>query len=217
MDKTTLIERINFDAANLKYDNTEDTTSSTGKSLFMKGIFIQSEVKNQNNRIYPKHEIVKAVQSVNEKIKLNGPLPGECAHPEGLEINIDRISHVITEMWMENNNGMGKLKLLTTPLGNTIKVLLESGVKLGVSSRGAGNVGLDDKVYDFDIVTVDIVTQPSAPEAYPQTIYEQVLYAKNSKEILKLAEAVNHDFIAQKFLRKEVLNWIDATLTLGAK
>ena len=206
-----LIEHLQFDNAKIQVESLEDT-STNSKSLYMKGIFLQAEVKNHNDRVYPHYEIAKAVKTVTEKIRTNGPLPGECAHPEGLEINIDRISHAITEMWMDGNNGMGKLKLLPTQHGNIIKVLLENGVKLGVSSRGSGSVGPDGRVYDFDIITVDIVSQPSAPSAYPQTIYEKVLHAKNSKEILELAEAVNHDYSAQKFLKSSVLSWFEQDL-----
>ena len=206
-----LIERLDFDNANIQVESLEDSTTKT-KSMFMKGIFLQAEVKNHNERIYPQHEIVRAVDNINNKIKVNGPLPGECAHPEGLEINIDRISHAITEMWMDGNNGMGKLKILPTQHGNIIKVLLENGVKLGVSSRGSGSVGADGRVYDFDIITIDIVSQPSAPNAYPQTIYEKVLHAKNSQEILDLAEAVKHDYSAQKYLKHEVLDWFNNDL-----
>ena len=176
----------------------------------MRGIFMQAEVKNHNQRVYPKHEIIKAVQLVNEKIKQHGPLPGECQHPAGLEINIDRISHAITEMWVEDNYGMGKLKLLPTSHGNIIKVLLESGIKLGVSTRGSGNVGYDGRVSDFDIVTVDIVSQPSAPLAFPKPIYEQILDSKNANEILKLSAAVNHDPAAQRYLKKSVLDFFDS-------
>ena len=210
-NKGLLIEHMLYDTAHIQLESVEDSDTKA-KSLYMKGIFLQADVENHNKRIYPRAEIAKAVKSINDKIKQVGPLPGECANPEGLEINIDRISHTITEMWMDGNNGMGKLKILPTNHGNIIKVLLENGVKLGVSSRGSGNVGADGKVYDFDIVTIDIVSQPSAPNAYPQTIYEQVLHAKNSNEILKLAEAVNHDHKAQKFFKKEVLDWFDANL-----
>ena len=210
-NKNLLIEHMQFDAAHIQLLNEEDKDTKI-KSMYMKGIFLQADVENHNKRVYPRAEIAKVVKTINEKITQLGPLPGECAHPEGLEINIDRVSHTITQMWMEGSDGMGKLKILPTHHGNIIKVLLENGVKLGVSSRGSGNVGADGKVYDFDIVTIDIVSQPSAPNAYPQTIYEQVLHAKNSNEIIKLAEAVNHDYKAQKFFKKEVLDWFNANL-----
>lgn len=209
--KDLLIEQIQYDTAQMMVESEIDP-SSQAKNLYMKGIFMQAEVENFNKRVYPKHEISKAITAVKEKIKINGPLPGECAHPEGLEINIDRISHAITDMWMDGNNGMGKLRLLPTVHGNIIRVLLENQIKLGVSSRGSGNVGVDGRVSDFEIVTVDIVSQPSAPNAYPQTIYEQVLHAKKHSEIVKLAEAVNHDWTAQKYFRKEVLNWFENSL-----
>lgn len=208
MSLIPLVEHIQYDNAAIQLENIEDPTTRM-KSLCMKGIFLQAEIKNHNGRVYPRSEISRAVASLNERIKMNGPLPGECAHPDGLEINIDRVSHAISEMWMEGNNGMGKLKLLPTTHGNIIKVLLENGIKLGVSSRGHGDLGPDGTVRDFEIVTIDIVSQPSAPEAYPKTIYEQVLHARDSKEIFKLAEAVNHDWKAQKYLRESVLNWFE--------
>lgn len=205
-----LIEQFTHDSASIQLESVQN--KSNGKDLYMKGIFLQAEAENHNKRVYPRSQIVKAVDAINERIKTMGPLPGECAHPSGLEINIDRVSHAITEMWMDGNNGCGKLKLLPTTLGNTIKVLLESGIKLGVSSRGSGNVGHDGRVYDYDIVTVDIVSQPSAPNAYPQTIYEQLQRSNNYSEIQKLAEAVNHDYKAQKYFKKEVLTWFDDIL-----
>ena len=207
-NKIPLIEHIQYDSAGMQLESYEDQNTKA-KTLCMKGIFLQAELKNHNGRIYPRSEIQRAVSSLNEKIKVNGPLPGECAHPDGLEINIDRVSHTITEMWMDGNNGMGKLKLLPTTHGNIIKVLLENGVKLGVSSRGHGDLGADGVVRDFEIVTVDIVSQPSAPNAYPQTIYEQVMHASNSKEMMKLAEAVNHDYTAQKYFKRSVLDFFE--------
>lgn len=211
MDKNLLIEQYSHESADIQLESITNKTSNA-KDMYMKGIFLQAETENHNKRVYPRTEIIRAVGNINDRIQKMGPLPGECAHPSGLEINIDRVSHAITEMWMDGNNGCGKLRLLPTTLGNTIKVLLESGIKLGVSSRGSGNVGNDGKVSDYEIVTVDIVSQPSAPNAYPQTIYEQLQRSNNHKEIQKLAEAVNHDFAAQKYFKKEVLTWFDDIL-----
>jgi hypothetical protein len=213
---TMLLEHNTFDDA--KIELFEDTNPSNGqKKLCMKGIMLQAEVENQNGRNYPLNEITKAVSSINEKIKKHGPVVGECQHPQGLEINIDRISHSITEMWMEGKNGLGKLTLLPTPLGNVIRTLLENGVKLGVSSRGSGEVDNYGRVKDFQIITIDIVSTPSAPEAYPTTIYEQLMYAKNTKEIMKLAEAVNYDNSAQKYFQTEVISWMDKNFTIRRK
>jgi hypothetical protein len=211
-----LLEHNTFDDA--KIELFEDTNPSTGqKKLCMKGIFLQADVKNHNRRVYPLREISKAVDSLNEKIKTHGPVPGEAQHPEGLEINIDRISHSISEMWMDGKNGMGKLTLLPTPLGNIIRTLLENNVKLGVSSRGSGEVDDFGSVKDFEIITVDIVSTPSAPEAYPNTIYEQLMYARNQKEIVKLAEAVSHDYSAQKYFKQEILSWMNDNFTVRRK
>lgn len=211
-----LLEHSTFDDA--KIELIEDTNSSTGqKKLCMKGIFLQADVKNHNRRVYPLKEIASAVDALNEKIKTHGPVPGEATHPDNLEINIDRISHSISEMWMDGKNGMGKLTLLPTPLGNIIKTLLENNVKLGVSSRGSGEVDSFGNVKDFQMITVDIVSTPSAPEAYPNTIYEQLMYAKNQTEILKLAEAVSYDNSAQKYFKQEIISWMDKNFTVRRK
>jgi hypothetical protein len=174
----------------------------------MNGIFIQGGVRNLNERVYPVQEIRRAVDNVNEILMKGESVLGEADHPEELNINLDRVSHMITKMWMDGPNGFGKLKILPTPMGNIVTTLLESGVKLGVSSRGSGNVTDDGEVSDFQIVTVDIVARPSAPNAYPKAVYE----AKNSKRgsiIEDLAHAVQHDQKAQKHLTKELLDWIN--------
>lgn len=208
-----LLEHNTFDDAKIELMEDVGVDSNGRKKMAMKGIFLQADVKNRNSRVYPLNEISKAVQTINEKIGLYGPVPGECAHPDNLEINMDRVSHKITEMWMDGKNGMGKLTLLSTPLGNIIKELLGEGIKLGVSSRGAGDVDPYGNVRDFQIITVDIVSTPSAPEAYPTTIFEQLMYAKNGTELNKLAEAVNHDRSAQKFFKEEILSWMDQNIT----
>lgn len=212
-----LLEHNTFSDAQIELMEDAGLDSNGAKKLCMKGIFLQADVRNHNKRVYPLHEISKAVDTLNKRIKEFGPVPGECAHPDGLEINIDRISHHISEMWMNGKNGMGKLTLLPTPLGSIIRTLLESGVKLGVSSRGAGEVNDFGEVKDFQIVTVDIVSTPSAPDAYPSTIYEQLMYAKNNKEIVKLAEAVSLDNSAQKYFKKEILSWMDTNFTFRRK
>lgn len=211
-----LLEHNTYDDAKIQLEESVDPSNNT-KRMFMNGIFLQADVKNHNQRVYPVNEIRKAVDHLNKRINQYGPVPGECQHPEGLEINIDRISHYISEMWMEGNNGMGKLKILNTPTGNIIKALLEDGVKLGVSSRGSGEVGYDGTVRDFEIITVDIVSQPSAPEAYPKTIYEQIMRSKKGSELLKLSEAINYDRSAQKFFQSELKKWMDDNLSVSRR
>lgn len=144
------------------------------KDCYMKGIFIQAEQRNLNERVYPLNEITNAVMTLNERIKRGGSVLGECDHPDTLTVNLDNVSHMITEMFMQGADGIGTLKLLPTPKGQIIRSMIESGVKLGVSSRGSGNVDHRGHVSDFEIITVDIVAQPSAPDAYPTPIFESL-------------------------------------------
>ena len=169
-----LRETLTFDQAGIVVESKDE---NNGKSLYMKGICIQGGVKNANQRVYPVNEIQRAVSTLNDQIKGGYSVLGEVDHPEGLNINLDRVSHMVNEMWMDGPNGYGKLKVLPTPMGALVKTMLESGVKLGVSSRGSGNVSEDGsgKVSDFEIITVDIVAQPSAPGAYPKPIYEHLM------------------------------------------
>ncbi len=179
------------------------------KRLHMKGIFLQGGIKNQNERVYPVHEITGGVNSLMEKIAKGQSILGEVDHPEELTINLDRVSHMITEMWMENENGMGKLKIIPTPMGKIVETMLESGVKLGVSSRGSGNVDHNGNVSGFDIVTVDIVAQPSAPNAYPNTIYESIWRVEHQGNALfALAEAAKYDERAKTFLKRDLIKLI---------
>jgi len=195
-----LQENLTYDQANIITESKND-----GKDLYMKGIFIQGGVKNANQRVYPVDEIASAVATLVEQVKTGYSVLGECDHPDDLNINLDRVSHMITEMWMEGANGFGKLKLLPTPMGNIIKAMLESGVKLGVSSRGSGNVNeATGNVSEFEIVTVDIVAQPSAPNAYPKAIYEGLLNMKHGHNVLEIAREQGGDYKVQRFLEEEV-------------
>lgn len=199
-----LRENLTFDAARMVVEGSGD-----GKDLYMKGICIQGGVENGNKRIYPVNEISKAVSTVNEQIKGGYSVLGEVDHPDDLKINLDRVSHMITEMWMDGPNGYGKLKILPTPMGNLVKTMLESGVKLGVSSRGSGNVNEGSgHVSDFEIVTVDVVAQPSAPNAYPTAIYEGLLNMRGGAQLFDLAREASADQKVQKYLREGVLRLI---------
>lgn len=203
----TLKEHLSFNQANIVTEAIEEANG--GKSLYMKGIFIEGDVKNQNGRIYPKDEIHNAVKAINEKIKNGFSVLGEADHPDDLNINLDRVSHVIESMDINGANGIGKLKILPTPMGNICKTLLESGVKLGVSSRGSGNVNDSGKVNDFEIITVDIVANPSAPDAYPDPIYERIMNHKRGNVLMDVASAVKHDNRAQRYLQEEVTQFIN--------
>lgn len=204
-----LTERMNFDEAKCLVEGGGVNENGKLKDLFMRGIFVQGGVKNHNQRVYPVNEIRLAVDSVNDILRRGESVLGEADHPEELNINLDRVSHMITEMYMDGPNGMGKLKILPTPMGNIVRTLLENGVKLGVSSRGSGNVNDRGEVSDFEIVTVDIVARPSAPEAYPRAVYEALNTRRRGPVIEDLAAAVKQDPKAQKFLAEELLNWIN--------
>jgi hypothetical protein len=202
-----LKENLTYDAARMEI-LTEDTQDGKGKSCYMKGIFIQGGVKNHNERVYPVNEISKAVTAINEQIKGGYSVLGEVDHPDDLKINLDRVSHMITDMWMDGPNGFGKLKILPTPMGQLVQTMLESGVKLGVSSRGSGNVEGDGKVSDFEIVTVDVVAQPSAPNAYPTAIYEGLMNMRGGEKVFEMAKEASADQRVQKYLKEQVTRLI---------
>jgi hypothetical protein len=203
-----LKENLTFDRAGLQILS-EDSADGSGKSLYMKGIFIEGGVKNANQRVYPVHEIEKAVSTINEQIKGGYSVLGEVDHPDDLKINLDRVSHMITDMWMDGPCGHGKLKILPTPMGELVKAMLSSGVKLGVSSRGSGNVNEGSgHVSDFEIVTVDIVAQPSAPHAYPKAIYEGLMNMRGGAQVLEMARDASTDQRVQKYMQEAVVRLI---------
>jgi hypothetical protein len=200
----TLKENLSYDQAKIVTESSQD-----GKSLYMQGIFVQGDKRNQNSRVYPVNEISKAVKAIQEKIETGYSVLGEADHPDDLQVNLDRVSHMIEKMWMDGQDGYGRLKLLPTPMGNICKTLIENGVKLGVSSRGSGNVTESGNVSEFEIQTVDLVANPSAPDAYPDPLYEQIMNGKRGNILLDVATAVNNDSIANQYLQKEVLKFIE--------
>lgn len=199
-----LREHLTFDNAKMEVLS-EESADGKGKNLYMKGVFVQGGVKNANQRVYPVQEIATAVESVHKQIREGYSVLGELDHPDDLKINLDRVSHMITEMWMDGPNGFGKLKVLPTPMGNLVKTMLESGVKLGVSSRGSGNVNESSgHVSDFEIVTVDIVAQPSAPNAYPKAVYEGLMNMRHGHRVIDMAKDAGANQKVQKYLQEEV-------------
>lgn len=205
---TYLRENLTFDRAQIEV-LTEDDSSGKSKNLFMKGVFIEGGVRNANERVYPVTEIEKAVTTINEQIKNGNSVLGEVDHPDDLKINLDRVSHMITHMWMDGPTGCGKLKILPTPMGQLVKTMLESGVKLGVSSRGSGNVNEGNgHVSDFEIVTVDVVAQPSAPHAYPTPIYEGLMNMRNGHRVLEIANEARENQRVQKYLKEQMVRLI---------
>jgi hypothetical protein len=205
MKLSYLREHLSFDQSGIVMESDD----KDGKSLYLKGIAIQGGIRNANQRVYPVDEIEHAVKTLNDQIQSGYSVLGEVDHPDDLKVNLDRVSHMITQMWMEGPNGYGKMKILPTPMGNLIRTMLESGVKLGVSSRGSGNV--DDssgKVSDFEIITVDVVAQPSAPGAYPTPVYEHLMNARGGNRAFRVAQEVKEDPKAQKYLKESLLQII---------
>lgn len=147
------------------------------KNLYIEGIFLQSELKNRNGRIYPFKVLEKEVGRYNEEYVKTGRALGELGHPDGPTVNLDRVSHRITSLKAEGNNFIGKAQILATPMGSIAKNLLEEGVKLGVSSRGMGSIDRQENANyvmdDFMLATAaDIVADPSAPDAFVNGIME---------------------------------------------
>lgn len=200
-----LREHLSFDQARVVLESDD----KDGKNLWLKGICIQGGIRNANQRIYPVSEIGNAVKTLNDQIQNGYSVLGEVDHPDDLKVNLDRVSHMITEMWMDGPNGYGKFKILPTPMGNLIKTMLEAGVKLGVSSRGSGNVNeRSGEVADFEIITVDIVAQPSAPGAYPTPVYEHLMNSRGGYNAWRTAQEVKQDPKAQQYIKESLLNVI---------
>ena len=205
MKHSYLREHLSFDQSGIVLESDD----KDGKNLHLKGIAIQGGIHNANQRVYPVDEIERAVKTLNDQIQNGYSVLGEVDHPDDLKVNLDRVSHMITNMWMEGPNGYGKFKILPTPMGNLIRTMLEAGVKLGVSSRGSGNVDdMSGKVSDFEIITVDIVAQPSAPGAYPTPVYEHLMNARGGYKAFQVAKEVKEDPKAQKYLQESLLQII---------
>lgn len=202
--KTTLAEHLSFDQAKIVLERAEDEA----KTLHLSGICIQGDIRNANQRVYSSEEIGKAVKTLNEQIAGGYSVLGEVDHPADLRINLDRVSHMITKMWMDGPNGYGKLKMLPTPMGKLIESMLSAGVKLGVSSRGSGEVDEGGNVQGFEIVTVDVVAQPSAPGAYPTPVYEHLMNNQGGYQAFKVAHEVQGDPQAQRYIKESLMKII---------
>ena len=204
MTKQYLAETILPDAKPLVAE-----ADQQGGFFYLKGLFLEGEQQNHNGRVYPQAEIEKAVNQLNEKIAKTGPVPGELDHPEGLNINFDRISHLITDMQIQGANGVGTMKVIKAGLGLIVNGCIEAGMQVGVSSRGSGNIDHQGMVSDFDIVTVDIVANPSAPNAYPNvSLAESLARNAHGREAVYLTEFVKDDPSAQKYLEKEITSFL---------
>jgi hypothetical protein len=200
MSSLVLIEQLTPIEANIIQESRDN-----GQNHYLSGCFMVGDVKNGNSRVYPINEIARVVENANKRIAEGFTICGELNHPNDLQVNLERVSHIITELYIDGNKAIGKAKILNTPMGVLVKNLIDGGVKLGVSSRGSGSVN-EGIVSDFDFVTVDIVHNPSGPGCYPNVIKE----AQEDQKIMTLAEAVVNDKEAQKYLKQEILKFINA-------
>lgn len=203
MKDLILIESIDPKVANLIVE--DHGATGAPKQSYLSGIFMQADVVNGNGRVYPVNEITSAVKSCTARIAEGLSIFGELNHPDNLTIDLNNVSHIITELKMEGPNAIGKARILNTPKGQLVKAILEGGGKLGVSSRGTGNVN-EGQVSDFQIVTVDIVATPSAQKAYPNHVMESL---SNEKKIMTLAEATLHDKAAQKYFASALADFFE--------
>lgn len=205
-DKTNLIEVIQPEAKPLVAEQVSEVLvegSEPQKFYYLDGLFLEGEVQNQNGRVYPRDEIASAVERLNKTIAKRGPVPGELDHPDGMNINFDRLAVAITQMRMEGNNGYGRMRVVPAGLGQIIEGAIKAGIQVGVSSRGTGNVDASGRVSDFDIVTVDAVLNPSAPNAYPKASFaESIAQYAGGGEAMKLTEYAKYDKRAQAHLER---------------
>jgi hypothetical protein len=147
------------------------------KNYFIEGVFMQSEAQNKNGRVYPRSVLMKeADRYQNEFVATNRAL-GELGHPDGPTVNLERVSHIIKNLKIEGDNIVGRAKIMNTPYGNIVKNLIDEGAKIGVSSRGMGSLkkndgGVNEVQSDFMLAAVDIVADPSAPEAFVNGVME---------------------------------------------
>ena len=181
------------------------------KDYFIEGIFMQSEIKNRNGRIYPKEVIQKEVKRYNKEFVEQDRAFGELGHPEGPTINLDKVSHMITKLEEDGNNFVGRAKILSTPNGQIVKNLIDDGAKLGVSSRGLGSLESKGNAQyvkdDFQLATAgDIVADPSAPEAFVNGIMEGTEWVYESG-ILKARDIES----MQSEMRSAKLNQLEET------
>jgi len=191
----------------------ETTTAAQGNiiteakkdgTIYLVGTYMQAEIENRNGRTYSLNEMAAAVANMRSQIKEFGGVFGELDHPDTITINMDRISHAIKDIYMEGNDVIGRAQLLNTPMGMIAQELSRSGVRYGVSSRGAGVVNEGGMVSGFNLVTVDLVVTPSAPGAMPSSITEAIEDVK----LMTLAESLQHDPSAQKYFKAEIQKFV---------
>lgn len=196
-----------FEDVKYLYEGNEDD-----KKLYIKGIFLQGDIKNRNGRIYPNSVLEKEVNRFNKEIVEKNRAYGELGHPTGPGINLDKVSHIITEIWKDNGttNYFGKAKIVEkTPMGSIVKNLIEAGANLGVSTRGIGSLreknGIMEVQNDFRMATVDIVSDPSGPDCFVNGIMEGYEFIRDEKgwKAIEVAKKQVEESVVKRELNEE--------------
>ena len=182
-----LTEYISFDNIELIAEAVDDGNK---KNYYLKGPFLEADVKNRNGRKYMKETLVREVEDFYKNKIVKKRSMGELDHPPEPTLNLDRVSHIITDLKMKDNVGYGVAKLLSTPMGEIAKCLVDDGVQLGMSTRGVGTLDGDMVKDDYKLITVDIVADPSAPTAFVEGVLENKEFIVSSTgEIVEAAVA----------------------------
>lgn len=205
MKQQLLVENLDPASSNIIQES-----QNNGQTLYLNGVFSQADVKNRNNRIYPLSELSKAVSNMQRMIEENNGCFGCLDHHNSLSPPPEKISHVIEKVYMEGSNCMGRMRLLPTPMGIIAKTLIESNTKVGVSTVSVGSVNDDGIVSELQMHSCDIVVQPSCQIAYPNSLYESLDDSIKGRHVLSLAESVQHDQNAQKYLIKELKSFFES-------
>lgn len=181
------------------------------KKLYLSGVFMQWGTKNRNGRIYEETDLTSAADMINEAAQNGRHILSELDHPSTLEIKLENVAMRLMEAKMDGKNVMCKAEVLSTPKGKILSSLMESGVQVGVSSRGSGSVNESTgKVNNYKFLTVDVVASPSAQDAYPETLREQMEMYGRGEMITDLSEAAVHDPLAQKYFEIEMRKFINS-------
>ena len=202
------IKLISEEVANVEYLTEQDENGK--KTYKIKGIFMQADLKNRNGRVYPMEILEKEVKRYNKEYISEKRAFGELGHPDGPTVNLERASHMITALYPDGKNFIGEAKILSTPMGNIVKNLMDEGAKLGVSSRGMGSLdqknGANYVRNDFYLATAaDIVADPSAPSAFVEGIMEGKEWVWDHGALIEAELAQAKERINKKVQKKQAL------------
>jgi hypothetical protein len=215
-----LREYVSFEDLEFVTEN-KDNENNT-KNYFLRGPFLQANTKNRNGRTYKRKTLMREVSDFYKHKILKHRSMGELDHPPEPTLNLDRISHLITDLKMDGDIGYGEAKLLDTPMGKIAKVLVDDGVQLGMSTRGVGTLNGDTVEDDYKLITVDIVADPSAPTAFVEGVLENKEYILSDGGVIvevainnlqqNVDNAIKHHTFDKSEFSSEVLDYLDLFL-----